>query len=95
MAGFVFAGSIFDGYQIGDVDTHSYQHFALILMISRIISAVQYGLVMWQSWSYKSTRLPLGLTVGVNSIAALGFLIADFAFPSINGAIMWYHMLFM
>ncbi|KIW01884.1 uncharacterized protein PV09_06731 [Verruconis gallopava] len=90
MAGFVFAGPVFDKYDKA-VDQRYYKAFALVLFVSRIVIAVQYIVVMWQSRRFKKALLPLGMTAAVYITTAVLYLITHFSFPS-AGPILWYEL---
>ena len=47
---------------------------ALILMVSRIVLALQYLLIMWHVRKYENAKLPFILIAGVNLIAAAVYL---------------------
>ncbi|KAJ6442741.1 low temperature requirement A [Purpureocillium lavendulum] len=51
---------------------------ALILMVSRIVLALQYLLVLFHVRAYKNSKLPLGLTAGFSLVAAFIYL-GDFS----------------
>ncbi|KAE9966283.1 hypothetical protein BLS_007116 [Venturia inaequalis] len=87
MTGFVFAGPLFDLYDKAD-DIRSFRDFALVLVVSRAILTLQYSLVMWQSRKCKKAMLPLGLSVFINFLAMVLFLVARYAFP--DGSLEWY-----
>jgi hypothetical protein len=93
MAGFVFGGPIFDSSDKSAIDINAFKSFALILMVSRAILAIQYALVMWQSRAYKRSLLPLGLTVACNLFSSVAFLAAHFVFP--KAKVQWFHLLFL
>lgn len=93
MAAFVFGGPIFDSTDKTDVDIQAFKNFALILMVSRAILAVQYAVVFVQSLRLKKPLLPLGLTVAVNVLSSAAFLAAHFAFP--GAKVTYVHLLFL
>jgi hypothetical protein len=90
MAGFVFAGPVFDQYRKAD-DQRYYKSFALVLFFSRIVIAVQYLVVMWQSRRFKKAILPLALTAAVYFATAIAYLVTHFTF-AISGPILWYEL---
>ena len=51
-----------------------FQSLAIILMISRIVLALQYSVVLYEVWYYQDTRTPLGLIVAANVIAGLVYI---------------------
>jgi hypothetical protein len=86
----VFAGPVFDKYDKTE-DQRYYKAFALVLFVSRIVIAIQYIVVMWQSRRFKKAILPLGLTACVYIGTAIAYLVSHFAFPR-NGPITWYEL---
>jgi hypothetical protein len=92
MTGFVFAGPLFDSSDKAE-DIRSFRAFALVLVVSRAILTLQYALVMWQSRRCRRAMLPLGLSVFINLLATIAFLVARYAFPS--GNVDWYKPAFL
>ena len=89
MTAFVFCGPIFDRYDKKD-DSRAFDSFAITMVLSRAILAIQYAIVMWQSRGYKNALLPLGLTVLVNALAAIAFGITAIVFPI--DSIAWHNL---
>lgn len=64
----------------------------MIFMTSRLILAIQYGTIIWHVRAYRHTRLPLGIMVGMHSVAAVIYLGVAFSFHGgwQRGYIAWY-----
>lgn len=90
MTGFVFAGPVFDKYDKAE-DQRYYKAFALVLFVSRVVIAIQYIVIMWQSRQFKKAILPLGLTACVYIATAIVYLVTHFSFPH-SGPIAWYEL---
>ncbi|KAI9054768.1 hypothetical protein LZ554_001917 [Drepanopeziza brunnea f. sp. 'monogermtubi'] len=71
-----------------------FRSLAIILMLSRVVLALQYGLVLYQVFHYKGSRKPLVLIVGSNLFAALLYFSTFFGFkpdnPQNRVFILWY-----
>ncbi|KAG9195320.1 hypothetical protein G6011_00441 [Alternaria panax] len=78
--GFVYAGPVFDKYSTSGVEK-SYCNFAVVLVIGRIAIAIKYAVVVWQGRMFRQTLVPLGLTAGVHTVAAIGYAITMIVFP--------------
>lgn len=53
---------------------------AIILMVSRLCIALQYGVIMWHTRKYKVTFLPLTIMIVMNLLAAGVYLGVSFRF---------------
>lgn len=84
----MFAGPVFDKYDKAD-DQRYYRAFALVLMVSRLVIAVQYFVVMFQSRRFKKALLPLGLTAAVYILTAAAYLVTHFTFPASGSIKIW------
>ncbi|XMA16151.1 hypothetical protein WAI453_008942 [Rhynchosporium graminicola] len=77
-----------------DQDRSTFQSLAIILMISRLVLALQYAAVAYDVWYYLNTRKPLCLVVGANVIAALIYFATFFGFKEDKSHsrtfIVWY-----
>ncbi|OAL55498.1 hypothetical protein IQ07DRAFT_607828 [Pyrenochaeta sp. DS3sAY3a] len=62
-------------------DYYIYRAFGLILMVSRLTLAAQYGVTLWFTKKYNKTILPLLLVTGMSLIAALIYGALTAAFP--------------
>jgi hypothetical protein len=91
MTGFVFAGPVFDSGKAEDM--RSFRTFALVLIVSRAILIIQYTIVSWQNRQHRKATLPLILTIFINHLAAVGFLIAQPVFPA--GGLKRYYPIFL
>lgn len=91
--GFVFAGPVFDKYN-NSYDKESYRHFAIVLVVSRACTAVQYAVVMWQGRMFRQTLLPLALSTLVCAAAAVAYAVTFVVFPhaavGLSEQITWY-----
>ncbi|KAJ5052123.1 uncharacterized protein L3040_001882 [Drepanopeziza brunnea f. sp. 'multigermtubi'] len=71
-----------------------FRSLAIILMLSRVVLALQYGLVLYQVFYYKGSRKPLVLIVGSNLFAALLYFSTFFGFkpdnPRNHVFVLWY-----
>ncbi|KAF2003054.1 hypothetical protein P154DRAFT_487403 [Amniculicola lignicola CBS 123094] len=79
MVGFAVIGASWKpGQDIYDFKT--YKAFGLILMVSRLTLAAQYGVTLFYTRKYKKTMFPLGLVIAFTLLAAIlyGSLIAVF-----------------
>lgn len=100
MTGFAIVGASFDTSRLqveeNEYDssvTLSFRSMALILMVSRLALAAQYGVILWYVRGFKRTFLPLALTVVSLLVAAMVFLGTYFGFPenrNIHTYIGWY-----
>lgn len=59
---------------LNNTRSRAFQGLALVLFGSRILLFVQYGTVLWFVRSFDKTLLPMGLTMSVYFISAIGFL---------------------
>jgi len=59
----------------------AFRALALVLMVSRLVLAAQYGMVLYYIKDYPKTYKPLLLTMGVMFAASMGFLGTYFGFP--------------
>jgi low temperature requirement protein LtrA len=68
------------------------QFIAVVLLVSRVVIACQYGSIIWHVRNYKNTKLPLGLMVGINLVAAIIYLGLVFGFQDYNTYVYvaWY-----
>jgi len=73
MTGFAMVGVIYDTTNPG-YHTRTFEAMSLILMTSRLILVVQYGVILLFVRQYRNTRIPLLATMGTLLIAALAFL---------------------
>jgi|TARA_R110002003_G_scaffold42_14_gene3170 hypothetical protein len=94
--GFVFAGPVFDKYS-NSHDAMSYKNFAIVLVVSRTAIAIQYAVVMWQGRMFRQTLVPLGLSMLVHAVAAIGYGITIAVFPrgeiGLEEQIPWYRLI--
>lgn len=91
MTAFVFAGPVFD-MDIKSDDQTYYKTFALVLFLSRLVTSIQYMVVIFHSRRIKRTFLPLGLTAAVSFTTSIVYLVSHYVFPS-TGRITWYQMM--
>ena len=91
MTAFVFAGPVFDTDAKAD-DQRYYKAFALVLFVSRLVTAIEYAVVIFHSRRVKKTIVPLGLTSAVYVGTSVVYLVTHFAFPD-TGPIREYEML--
>jgi hypothetical protein len=65
---------------------------AVVLLVSRVVLACQYGTLIWHVRMYKNTMLPLGIMIGVNIVAAIIYLGIIFGFKDYNTYVYvsWY-----
>lgn len=78
MVGLAVLGPKFDTTKL----TPQLKVIALILMVSRLVLALQYFLVMYHVRQYKKTKLPLSLMGGLNFVAGILYLGISFAFKT-------------
>ena len=98
MTGFAVVGPSFNvGFESTDQKAINaavaFQNLAIIMMVSRLVLALQYAIVVIQLRKYKKAMLPLILHVVVLVITAFTFLGTKFAFTPENGSrplIVWY-----
>ncbi|KAK3682838.1 hypothetical protein B0T22DRAFT_445007 [Podospora appendiculata] len=77
MVGFVV---IVPTFSVSDQKGQTFKTMSLILMASRLAMAAQYATILWQVRKFKNTKLPLGLMVGMNTVAAVVYMGAGFGF---------------
>jgi hypothetical protein len=80
MTGFAACGAIYDTTHIAE-NAKAFRSMSIILMVSRLVLVVQYGVVLWYVKGYKKTFRPLAATMASLFIAAMGFLGTFFGFP--------------
>ncbi|CAF9926688.1 MAG: hypothetical protein GOMPHAMPRED_004214 [Gomphillus americanus] len=98
MTGFAIVGPSFNvGFESADQQAINaaiaFQNLAIIMMISRLVLALQYLIIVIQLRHYKKAMLPLFLHVLVLVITGFTFLGTKFAFTPENGSrslIAWY-----
>jgi low temperature requirement protein LtrA len=73
MTGFAITGAIYDTANVAE-NVKAFRALSLILMVSRLVLVLQYGVVLWYVRSYKRTFLPLASTMGTLFIAAMVYL---------------------
>jgi hypothetical protein len=91
MTAFVFAGPVFDTDEKPD-DQRYYKSFAIVLFVSRLVTAIEYAVVIFHSRRVKKTIVPLGMTSAVYASTSVVYLVTHFAFPN-TGPIREYEML--
>ncbi|KAH6681676.1 bacterial low temperature requirement A protein-domain-containing protein [Halenospora varia] len=72
---------------------HTFRSLAIILMLSRIILGLQYGVVLYHVWFYKNSKTPLAMVVATNLVAAFIYFGTLFAFKKGTNSqvyIVWY-----
>lgn len=77
MVGFAIIAT---NYDPEDQKRATFQTMSLILMISRLLLAVQYSMIIWHVRHYRKAKEPLGIMVGINLIAALIYMGISFRF---------------
>ncbi|KIV91713.1 hypothetical protein, variant [Exophiala mesophila] len=73
MTGFAVVGAIYDTTHLVE-NIKGFRAMCLVLMTSRLILALQYGVILWFVRRYNHTWLPLLSTMGVLFLAAMGYL---------------------
>lgn len=86
MVSFVGFSSLYSAI-LNNTTTRAFQGLAMVLFGSRILLLIQYGTVMWFVRGFDKTLLPMGLTMTVYFISAMGFL-ATYLSDSTTGVLM-------
>jgi hypothetical protein len=73
-------------------DQGYYKKFALVLFLSRLVTSIEYLVVIFHSRRIKRTLIPLGLTAAVYMATSIVYLVTHFVFPD-TGSITWYEMM--
>lgn len=73
MTGFAVVGAIYDTAHLTD-NVAGFRAMSIILMVSRLILVLQYGVILWFVRLYNHTWLPLLGTMAVLFLAAMGYL---------------------
>ena len=68
-----------------DIKYPSFQHMAMILMVSRLVLLLQYGTVLLFTWNYKHVRTPMALKMSGLLVAAAIYLGLYFYFDGTHG----------
>lgn len=84
MTGFAIVGPIFQTDQ-SERDNRAFKSLSIIMMISRLILAVQYCTVLWFVRSYQRTIPPVACTIGTLFMTAMIFLGMTFGFGPQHG----------
>ncbi|KAH6685690.1 hypothetical protein F5X68DRAFT_276506 [Plectosphaerella plurivora] len=89
LVGFV---TVSPNFETQDQDSIIFQTFSIIIMISRLCIALQYGVIMWHTRKYNVTFLPLIAMIVMNIIAAAIYLGVSFRFAHGNSRVFgaWY-----
>jgi hypothetical protein len=77
--GFAIVGPSFDTSSASH-DAAAFKAMSLILMVSRLALAMQYGVVLWYVRGYKKVFAPLLLHIGTLVVSATVFLLLTFSF---------------
>ncbi|KAK0383250.1 hypothetical protein NLU13_9163 [Sarocladium strictum] len=77
LVGFVVVSPNFDTQ---DQDPVVFKTFTIILMVSRLCLAAEYGSVLYHLRAFRDARLPVGLLVVKNGLAAIIYLAVSFRF---------------
>ncbi|KAF4636310.1 hypothetical protein G7Y89_g1786 [Cudoniella acicularis] len=73
------------GFDPSNQKEHIFRTMAFILMISRVVLALQYLLVMWHVRRYQNTKMPFIIISTTNFVAAIIYLGVAFAFKGNGG----------
>ncbi|KAH7353431.1 hypothetical protein B0T11DRAFT_117630 [Plectosphaerella cucumerina] len=89
LVGFV---TVSPNFETKEQDAVIFQTFSIIIMVSRLCIALQYGVIMWHTRKYKVTFLPLTIMVAINIVAAAIYLGVSFRFAYKNSDVFmfWY-----
>ncbi|KAB5536050.1 hypothetical protein GE09DRAFT_971537 [Coniochaeta sp. 2T2.1] len=70
----------------------TFRVMSVVLLVSRVVLACQYGSIIWHVRKYKKTMLPLGMMVSLNLVAAIIYLGVFFGFKNhnTNVYVSWY-----
>jgi len=85
MTGFAVCGAIYDTTNVEE-NANAFRAMALILMVSRLAIFGQYAVVLFYVREYKSTAVPLLLTMLALFIGAMVYLGTFFGFPAKAGS---------
>lgn len=83
MTGFAMVGVLYDTTNI-EQNAKVFQIMSFILMASRLMLIVQYGVVLFYVRQYRNTRIPLLATMGTLLIAAAVFLGTHWGFSVVE-----------
>jgi len=86
MVGFAVVAPNFDLF---NQDVRTMRTMSLILMTSRLALASQYGSIMWHVRKFKTTRIPFGIMLVLNVVAALVYLGVAFGFKESGTQALW------
>jgi low temperature requirement protein LtrA len=85
MTGFAIVGPIFQTDQ-AERDNRAFRSLSIVMMVSRLILAVQYCTVLWFVKGYKRTIAPVACTIGTLFVTAMMFLGMTFGFGPQRGS---------
>ena len=83
-------------YDLENFSYHPFRSLSLVLMVSRLVLAIQYAVAWWLLWDYKKARLPLLTHIVTMFVSAMAFLGMAFAFAAPHGVHVidgWYALI--
>ena len=73
LTAFAVCGALYDTSDVSR-NRNAFRALSMVLMLSRVVLAVQYGVVLWYVRKYGLTWTPLVLTIAILLFSAIGFL---------------------